>query len=102
MEEERRQKDDERKKRERDELLKNMTTFVYSVEPGSSDIGLGCVVRFMGQVLGDQDELRVERMHAHEDGLLHLEPNEELVSNIIKITSHTGSLKVGYTQANAY
>lgn len=55
----------------------------YSVDPGDTGIGLGCVVRVRpGQLSRDDIEVtRIEQLNCP----LSLGPGEELVSNIVEI-----------------
>ena len=64
----------------------------YSVEPGDTGVGLGCVVRVRpGQLSRDDIEVtRIEQLNCP----LSLGPGEELVSNIVEIRSHSNAVDI--------
>ncbi|KAK6170307.1 hypothetical protein SNE40_018725 [Patella caerulea] len=61
----------------------NWPRYIYSVEPGDFDPGLGCIVRAINGSL-HRDDLEVQRIDQM-SGVFHLCENEELISNIIEV-----------------
>ncbi|XP_050392130.1 uncharacterized protein LOC126810860 [Patella vulgata] len=61
----------------------NWPRYIYSIEPGDFDPGLGCIVRAINGSL-HRDDLEVQRIDQM-SGVFHLCENEELISNIIEV-----------------
>ena len=73
-------------------VLLYFMTSRYSVDPGNTGIPVGCVIRCLPDVTlrGMFSVEKVDQL----SGILPLEPNEELVSNIIKVTHEDANFKV--------
>lgn len=58
----------------------------YSVDPGDTGVGLGCVVRLCPGQLA-RDDIEVNRVDQLDSGLT-LGHTDELVSNVVEIRTH--------------
>ncbi|XP_064618460.1 death domain-containing protein 1-like isoform X1 [Liolophura sinensis] len=77
----------QKKAREEEEKKnpRNWPRFIYSIDPGDYDPGVGCVIRAVaGSVL--RDEIIVNRVDSLAD-IAVLEESEELISNVIAVSS---------------
>ena len=73
----------------------------YSLEPGDWDTGLGCVIRTAGtQGLG-RDDLEVTRVHPAAASL-PLSDSEELVSNIVLISTTADTTTVSTAEVTVF
>ncbi|KAK3098637.1 hypothetical protein FSP39_021461 [Pinctada imbricata] len=75
---------------------KNWPRYVYSVEPGDYDPGVGCVIRAIdgSMTRDDVDVTKVSQL----TGVLKLVENEELISNIIEIKAKDPDKKLTFDE----
>ncbi|XP_071113807.1 uncharacterized protein [Haliotis cracherodii] len=84
VDEERQREMDEREAREAERKNpKNWPRYIYSIEGGDFDPGVGCIIRAIAGSMS-RDDVEVKRLDQL-SGVLSLYENEELISNIVHV-----------------
>ncbi|XP_052088034.1 uncharacterized protein LOC127725221 [Mytilus californianus] len=98
FQDERKRADEEKARKEAERINpNNWPRYIYSVDPGDYDPGVGCIIRSLKGSLNRED-VEVTRLD-QDTGVLELTETEELVSNIIEIKPTDNEKKFSFDQA---
>ncbi|XP_076078607.1 uncharacterized protein LOC143048685 isoform X2 [Mytilus galloprovincialis] len=98
FQDERKRADEEKARKEAERINpNNWPRYIYSVDPGDYDPGVGVIIRSIKGSLNRED-VEVTRLD-QDTGVLELTETEELVSNIIEIKPTDNEKKLSFEQA---